>query len=146
MTIGDKIQKLRKEQGLSQEQLAVQLDVSRQAISKWELGESVPDLNKVILLSEYFQVTTDFLLKNDIALEKQSDKADRENTAMKNRVLIISFTMIVIGLIVGWARGSSDGAKLEYLPFPLIAPGVIIQILGIVLFEIYGTCWIRVRI
>lgn len=146
MTLGEKIQKLRKEHGLSQEQLAAQLDVSRQAISKWELGESVPDINNVILLSECFQVTTDYLLKNDIAtekqsdkaIEKQSDKAHLENTATKNIAVIISSAMIVIGLIVGWARGSTDGAKLEYLPFQLIAPGIIIQILGIALYEIYN--------
>ncbi|MFT4145192.1 MAG: helix-turn-helix transcriptional regulator [Mobilitalea sp.] len=148
MTIGEKIQKLRKEKGLSQEQLANQLEVSRQAISKWELGESFPDINKVVLISEYFQVTTDYLIKDYSSDEEQSVRAGRDytsnntainNTAMKNIILIISLTLIVIGLIVGWARGSTDGAKLEYLPFQLIAPGIIIQILGVVLFEVYNT-------
>ncbi len=149
MTIGEKIQKLRKEKGLSQEQLANQLDVSRQAISKWELGESMPDINKVALISEYFQVTTDYLIKEHNSNEEESISVNKENGtsnnsvmnngAMKNTVLIISLMLTVIGLIVGWARGSTDGAKLEYLPFQLIAPGIIIQIIGIVLFEVYNT-------
>lgn len=149
MTIGEKIQKLRKEKGLSQEQLANQLEVSRQAISKWELGESIPDINKVALISEYFHVTTDYLIKDHISEQESSIRASRDNNtsnitainngAINNTVLIISLMLIVIGLIIGWARGSTDGAKLEYLPFQLIAPGIIIQIMGIVLFEVYNT-------
>ncbi|MDO5336363.1 MAG: helix-turn-helix transcriptional regulator [Eubacteriales bacterium] len=59
MTLGEKIQKLRKACGLSQLQLAEQLNVSRQSISKWELNESVPDINKIIKLSEVFSVSVD---------------------------------------------------------------------------------------
>lgn len=62
-TLGERLQAFRKAQGLSQEQLAEQAGVSRQAVSKWELGESAPELDKVVLLSEYFGVTTDYLLK-----------------------------------------------------------------------------------
>ncbi len=50
--LGEKIQRLRKEKGLSQEQLAAQLTISRQAISKWELGESMPDTENIVQLSK----------------------------------------------------------------------------------------------
>ena len=63
MTLADRIQQLRKQRGISQEELADQVGVSRQAVSKWESEQSVPDMDKVILLSDYFEVTTDYLLK-----------------------------------------------------------------------------------
>ena len=65
MTLADKIQHLRKKAGWSQEELADKTGVSRQAVSKWESGQSVPDLEKILLLSDLFSVTTDFLLKDD---------------------------------------------------------------------------------
>ena len=64
MTLGEKIQQLRKAAGLSQEQLAAQLGVSRQSVSKWELNEAVPELSKIVALSELFAVSTDELLRD----------------------------------------------------------------------------------
>ena len=63
MTLAQKIQKYRKMRGLTQEELAEALGVSHQSISKWESGQATPGLDKVLLLSEYFQVSTDALLK-----------------------------------------------------------------------------------
>ncbi len=62
MTFGEKLQALRKARGWSQEELATQINVSRQALSKWESGASVPDTENVIALSRLFGVTTDYLL------------------------------------------------------------------------------------
>lgn len=67
MILADKIINLRKQQGWSQEQLAEKLAVSRQSVSKWESGLSIPDLDKIIKLSEIFGVSTDYLLKDTIA-------------------------------------------------------------------------------
>ena len=64
MTFGEKILMLRKARGMNQEQLAEALGVSRQAVSKWELNEAVPDVGRVVMLSELFGVTTDYLLKS----------------------------------------------------------------------------------
>lgn len=63
MNVADRIQNLRKAKGISQEQLADVIGVSRQAVSKWESEQTTPDLEKIILMSEYFDVTTDYLLK-----------------------------------------------------------------------------------
>ena len=63
MTLADRIQQLRKQKGISQEELADRVGVSRQAVSKWESEQSVPDMDKIILLSDYFEVTTDPLLR-----------------------------------------------------------------------------------
>ncbi len=62
MTIGDQIQNLRVQKGLTQERLAEMLEVSRQSISKWELGQAIPDVEKIIRMSELFNVSTDTLL------------------------------------------------------------------------------------
>lgn len=66
MTFKEKLQTLRKSKGMSQEQLAACVNVSRQAISKWELGESMPDTNNVIQLSNLFSVSIDYLLKDEL--------------------------------------------------------------------------------
>lgn len=63
MTIADRIQSLRKQRGMSQEELADAVGVSRQAVSKWESEQATPDLDKVVIMSDIFEVTTDYLLK-----------------------------------------------------------------------------------
>ena len=64
MTFGEKLQKLRAREGLSQDALAELLNVSRQAVSRWERNETMPETEKVIRISEHFQVTTDYLLRD----------------------------------------------------------------------------------
>ena len=66
MTFGEKLQALRKARGWSQEELATQINVSRQALSKWESGASVPDTENVVALSRLFGVSTDYLLQAEI--------------------------------------------------------------------------------
>ena len=63
MDLAEKILTLRKSRSWTQDQLAEQLDVSRQTISKWESGQSLPELDKITALSEVFNVSTDCLLK-----------------------------------------------------------------------------------
>ena len=68
MILADKIIELRKKNGWSQEELAEKLNVSRQSISKWEGAQSVPDMNRIIAMSQIFGVSTDVLLKDDLDL------------------------------------------------------------------------------
>lgn len=63
MNIADRIQHLRKVKGISQEELADKVGVSRQAVSKWESEQTSPDIEKIILMSDFFDVTTDYILK-----------------------------------------------------------------------------------
>jgi len=67
MTIGEKIYILRKQKGLSQEQLSRHVAVSRQTVSKWEMDSVTPDTDSVVRLSEFFGVSTDFLLKGEFS-------------------------------------------------------------------------------
>ena len=69
MILADKLIDLRKRSGWSQEDLAEKLGVSRQSISKWESAQSVPDMNRILKLSEVFGVSTDYLLKDELETE-----------------------------------------------------------------------------
>lgn len=99
MNLSGKLQLLRKKNGLSQEELAERLGISRQAISKWESGQSTPDLNKLILLSEIYNVTIDSLVKDsneyDILQSSFNNNiydSDRKNTSddSKNTRIVIN--------------------------------------------------------
>lgn len=78
MILADKIIDLRKKNGWSQEELAEQLSVSRQSVSKWESGMSVPDLNKIIAMSELFGVSTDYLLKDELDAPTPSETEGKD--------------------------------------------------------------------
>ena len=82
MNLHEKIYELRKNEGYSQETLSEKLGVSRQSVSKWETGESVPEIDKIVALSKIFSVTTDFLLNDDY-----EDKAEKE-TAKEDTVSV----------------------------------------------------------
>ena len=100
MNISERIQELRKAKGISQEELADKIDVSRQAVSKWENGQSVPDLEKVILLSEYFEVTTDYILKGIEPVKKNG--TDR---GLISKILYVIATFFIFtGLFTGIGR------------------------------------------
>ena len=98
MKLAEKLQLMRKREGLSQEDLAEKLCISRQAVSKWESGQSVPDLNNLIILSELYNVTIDYLVKETYEFEGSQEKEigntgkqDGENLENKETQLIIHF-------------------------------------------------------
>lgn len=70
MILADKIIELRKKSGMTQDELAEKLGVSRQSVSKWESAQSTPDLNRILKLSEIFSVSTDILLKDELDLNQ----------------------------------------------------------------------------
>ncbi len=82
MILADKIISLRKKAGWSQEDLAQQLGVTRQSVSKWEGAQSVPDMDKILQMSRIFGVTTDFLLKDEIE-EKEEIKVGEDSALRK---------------------------------------------------------------
>lgn len=78
MILAEKIAMLRKKNGWSQEELAMKLNVSRQSVSKWESTASMPDLDKIIRLSEIFGVTTDFLIKDEVEADEKTFPVEAE--------------------------------------------------------------------
>lgn len=102
MNMADRIQYLRKTKGLSQEELADKAGVSRQAVSKWESEKSIPDLEKIIVLSDIFDVTTDYILKG---IEPIADKEEKSKGLTSKILYIASTAFIAIGLFCafgGW--------------------------------------------
>lgn len=124
MTIADRIQNLRKIKGISQEELADKIGVTRQTISKWESEQSVPDMGKVILMSDYFGITTDYLLKG-------IETADEENK--KNDAGIFSLTGLIVcfvGLFV------SIAVWIEIQTEAVVFIALITDVVGIAIFLI----------
>ena len=108
MNVADRIQNLRKIKGISQEQLAEAIGVSRQAVSKWESEQSTPDLDKIVLMSDFFDVTTDYLLKgieptNEIEHMTVGDVIDNKiltDTNGKRMKIILRYALYVfIGIL-----------------------------------------------
>ena len=83
MILADKIIEERKKLGLSQEELAEKLSVSRQAVSKWESAQSIPDLQRIIAMSELFSVSTDYLLKDEMESESRTASSETDSEALR---------------------------------------------------------------
>ena len=123
MNMADRIQYLRKTKGLSQEERADKVGVSRQAVSKWESEQSSPDLDKVIIMSELFDVTTDYILKG---IEPIVDKEQKSNELTSKIRYIASTAFIAIGLFCafsGWYENQTMWA---------VFGSMIIQAVGVV--------------
>lgn len=99
MALSEKLYALRKKNGLSQEQLAEQLGVSRQAISKWESGTATPETEKLLAISNYFQVSLDYLVKENAKQEPSSAKELASDPP--NRKTWLPGSIVCIGGILG---------------------------------------------
>lgn len=128
MTLGEKITSLRKTHKLSQGDLAEKLNVSRQSVSKWETDASVPELDKLIMISNLFNVSLDELVKSDIdSSEKQTEKRARTYLFSQDDTLkILGILLLFVGIL---------GIVLSYLtPFALLLiSGICFFLNGLVL-------------
>lgn len=158
MILADKIIKLRKQLGWSQEQLAEMLNVSRQSVSKWEGGLSIPDLDKIIKMSSLFGVSTDYLLKDEVEeiqpATTEKGEADglvismeeaakfmeiKEKLSSKTAVAVAMFILCPVPLILlgalsegvkmGITEDMAGGLGLAIL-LVMVAIGVVITILN----------------
>lgn len=159
MTLGEKIQELRKASGISQEQLASELKVSRQSVSKWELNNAVPEVNKIIMISELFSITTDELLKErenqDLNISKEENDYPANTSTieaitklnMANKQVRIGFITIIMGLIMlilefmflplfgkmHKAQVDGNGFFLEFIEYRRVQPMPIIFLLTFII-------------
>lgn len=101
MKFGEKLQKLRKENGLSQEQLAEKLNVSRQAISKWEMG-TIPDMENVVKIGRYFDCSLDYLMNNELDSKRKQDEQIQKTDVIHRDTISkeLSIGCIEIGIIL----------------------------------------------
>lgn len=120
MTFGEKLQMLRTRRGLSQDALAEALDVSRQAVSQWERNETLPETEKVIRLSRYFSVTTDYLLLDEVECPTANEnKCTSAGLGMwvSSRGWLLGVGLVVLGvwLLLGLTRGDAPAMMRNYM-------------------------------
>lgn len=141
MTIGEKIQKLRKQRGLSQEALAEKVTVTRQTISKWELGQSIPDLHFIARLSEIFNVSADYLIKDEMTepdeplYTKQMYRKRRHRPSEKIRRIVLAIVsaaaLIAVCVCLICDYFTSDGLSWSWIAAASIAAGWLIVLLSL---------------
>ena len=116
MNMANRIRDLRKQKGISQEELADKIGVSRQAVSKWESEQSVPDLDKIIIMSEYFEVTTDYILKG----------IEHVSTTNKNTMYPLYFGFaIIFATIAGVWSFTANRFRIDECFFIILAGAAI---------------------
>lgn len=112
MNIGDRIHSLRKSKGISQEELADKIGVSRQAVSKWESEQNTPDIEKVILLSDYFETTTDYLLKGTEPVKETGSKWSAMLFSAAGTILNAIGLVASIAIWIEWQMSYAAGIGL----------------------------------
>ena len=140
MTMAERLQRLRKEHHFSQEQLAERLQVSRQAVSKWENGQTAPDLDNIIAMSNLYEVTTDYIL---IGRERSSKENGEKDMKRKRGMLCLGGGIILTLLLPlfaklyqGWVfvtEGSSYTNSLYYLTELPMLGVTVLAVAGIVI-------------
>lgn len=127
MILADKIIALRKKAGWSQEELAEQLGVTRQSVSKWEGAQSVPDMDKVVQMSRLFGVTTDFLLKDELSEEEEEEDYTRENKAKSPVIGAVSgiYWLLVTAVYLFYTFGPMGNGQPKYSWFIWAVAGVL---------------------
>lgn len=115
MQLSDNISQLRKTLGLSQEQLAEQIGVSRQSISKWETGQSAPELEKLVALSRVFGVSTDELLGNSASQKDVPRNTPPIGDYVRANLLRRMFTVGWITCLVGVVALVAEWISLYYI-------------------------------
>ena len=152
MEIGNKINQLRKLSGMTQEQLAEKLNVSRQTISKWESDSTSPDLESIVKISRIFHVSLDDLLKEgEAGVANKTDEYNRKMT-----LLLISGLIFIMVSILNFAyvialqsttlstqymlyryivTGQYENAPIDYMR--LMIPSIIAAAIGVILFISY---------
>lgn len=156
MSIGARLQELRKRENMTQEDLAERLDVTRQVISKWERDQSIPNTETVVMLSQIFQVSTDYLLgienktvaeKNlpqmkDYFEEKESDGMMNSDSAVGDfkspitvntqgkfsKWIALAFSIVATILAIKYLRVMCQGDDCSVIS---IAPGILVVVLTV---------------
>ncbi len=122
MTIGQKITQMRTLKGISQEALAEEISVSRQSISKWEIGEAIPQIDKILMLCDFFGVTADELLRDAVEIKTEVKAKNKyfgtDGFRGEANVGLTSLQAYKVGRFLGWFYSStlSGCQKKGYRP------------------------------
>lgn len=122
--LGEKVQRLRKERAMSQEELAAELGISRQAVSKWELGESTPDTENIVQLSRILGVSADYLLGIDGA-QTASAPVQGDSPPAKSSRRLVGLVLLNAGLVALVALLIINPVLALVIGVPLVLCGII---------------------
>lgn len=133
MDLGSRIKTEREKLNLSQDELAQRMDISRQAISKWETGKSYPDIEKILQLSNIFNLSLDELVKGDKNFQANLIREGRTNMS---GLTILGYLLVVLGVIVGIWGGTLYPVNLMNSDFmSFLVGGLVLLTAGMALIR-----------
>lgn len=135
MGLGNKLLELRKMKGLSQEEVADKLNVTRQTISKWETDQSTPDFDKIAPLCSLYGITSDELLTGKKDMEKTNMNGVDETAIQRKKAMGIGLAVLVYFIATAWIVVAIPALRID----PIIATGGFLLLCGITTFIIIYT-------
>ena len=159
MEFNKKLQELRKQKGITQEELAEALFVSRAAVSKWESGRGYPNIDSLRAISKYFSISIDELLSTDEALELAKEENQQKEKSFRSLIFGLLDISAALFFFLPFFAQETDGTIYEvsllglnsvqpYVKVAFIAAAIIIVLYGILLLAIQGcrpAFWVRSR-
>lgn len=147
MNFGERFKKIRTERNLTQEDVALRLNVSRQAVSHWENNKNLPDLEMLIKISEIFDVSLDQLILGSNGMNNLAEKLIRDgNETRRTRSNLISFSIGAVLLLIGTGCLLIKAGSVEYIDaagvlhesFFLIPVSLLFMFCGLIAFSVAG--------
>lgn len=147
MNFGEQIKSIRKNANLTQEQFAMKLNVSRQAVSNWENNKNLPDIGMLILMSDVFQISLDQLIKGDNQMNNMTEKVIKDGSetrrAKYNMISsVVGGVLLLIGSMLLFIKGMSveyiDAQGILHENFFLIPTGFLLIFCGFISFVTVG--------
>jgi transcriptional regulator with XRE-family HTH domain len=135
MSLGERLYELRKKKGLSQEEVAEKLNVTRQSVSKWETDESKPDFDKIVPICELYGISSNELLTGEKEEKENSSSMSEEEKAHK-RIGGIAFSIFLYFVAVAWIMTSVAALNFD----PVISSAIFLLICGVATCIIIYSC------
>lgn len=155
MDFGNQIKNIRKKESLTQEQFAIKLNVSRQAVSNWENNKNLPDIGMLILMSNIFKVSLDELIKGDDHMNNMTEKVIKDGSETRRAKFnmitsIIGVVLLCIGILLLVIKGMSveyiDANGILHENFFLVTIGFMCIFCGLISFVSIGIRTIVIKI
>lgn len=135
MNLGERLTNLRKKKQLSQEEVAEKLGVTRQTISKWETDQSLPDFDKIVPISELYNISTNYLLTGEDDIKETVNKVE-ENDNKRKKTLGIIFGILLYFVAIAWIMVSVAALNLN----SVISSAIFLLICGVATCIIVYVC------
>ena len=155
MDFGNQIKNIRKKESLTQEQFAIKLNVSRQAVSNWENNKNLPDIGMLILMSNIFKISLDELIKGDDHMNNMTEKVIKDGSETRRAKFnmitsIIGSVLLCIGILLLVIKGMSveyiDANGILHENFFLVPIGFMCIFCGLISFVSIGIRTIVIKI